>query len=66
MANPENPATKTCPNCGATVPREAKQCPQCGQPLPANGSNWFKNLTATEIFLLVLGGIMLAIGLVAL
>ncbi|WP_299758794.1 zinc-ribbon domain-containing protein [uncultured Pontibacter sp.] len=66
MATPETPTTKVCPNCGATVPRKTKQCPECGQLLATPKPEWFKNLTPVEIFLLVLGGIMLAIGFVAL
>ncbi|AKD02837.1 hypothetical protein PKOR_06485 [Pontibacter korlensis] len=66
MASPETPATKTCPNCGAEVLLRTKQCPGCGQLLANPKPQWFKDLTATEIFLLILGSIMLAIGLVAL
>jgi len=65
MADPEDPHTKTCPNCGAVVARKVKQCPNCGQLLATPGTKWFQNLTPTEIFLLILGSIMLAIGLVA-
>lgn len=66
MAGPAPYTTKTCPNCGATVPASAAQCPECGTQLQPNGKNWLKSLNATEIFLLVIGSIMLMIALVAL
>ncbi len=40
-------------------------CPECGEPLQTNGTPWYSNLTPTEVFLMILGSIMLAIGLVA-
>ncbi|WP_460880872.1 hypothetical protein [Pontibacter rugosus] len=39
--------------------------PQLRPLLSTPRSKWMKNLTPTEIFLLILGSIMLAIGLVA-
>ncbi|MBC5994166.1 zinc-ribbon domain-containing protein [Pontibacter cellulosilyticus] len=57
---------KICPTCGATVPQEAKQCPECGSELPVENKEWYKNLTPTEVFLLILGSIMLMIAVVAL
>ncbi|MFD2999820.1 zinc ribbon domain-containing protein [Pontibacter toksunensis] len=60
---------KTCPNCGELVPIKTKHCPHCGQILGGSSKstqNWFKALTPTEIFLLILGSIMLAVFLVAL
>jgi rRNA maturation endonuclease Nob1 len=55
-----------CTNCGEEVLRDAKKCPQCGMDLPKQGDlHWFKNLNPAEIFLLILGSIMLLIGLVA-
>ncbi|MFD2513969.1 zinc-ribbon domain-containing protein [Pontibacter locisalis] len=57
---------RTCPNCGTEIPAEAQVCPNCGEPLPPQSAKaWFKNLNAAEIFLLILGSIMLLIGLVA-
>ncbi|MHA6248620.1 zinc-ribbon domain-containing protein [Pontibacter sp. CAU 1760] len=65
----ENRNPKTCPNCGEAVPAGAKQCPNCGQLLgsePGQKPKWFKTLTPTELFLLVLGSLMLGVFLVAL
>ncbi|MBW7466274.1 putative amidophosphoribosyltransferase [Pontibacter aydingkolensis] len=63
---PRTEQTKICPACGATVPEAATQCPACGEPLaPVEKRAWYKTLTPTEIFLLILGSIMLMIGLVA-
>ncbi|WP_299818469.1 zinc-ribbon domain-containing protein [uncultured Pontibacter sp.] len=64
MARPE--ILNTCPTCGATVPEGVRQCPSCGEVLPVKTKAWYKNLTPTEIFLLILGSIMLMVGLVAL
>ena len=69
MATPDDELMKTCPNCGELVPIKTKQCPNCGQILGGRNrykQNWFKELTPTEIFLLILGTIMLAVFLVAL
>jgi len=69
MTAPEEKKTKTCPNCGEVVPLQTKQCPNCGQLLGGSSrqrQNWLKQLTPTEIFLLVLGSIMLGVFLVAL
>ena len=33
MEKKEELSTKTCPNCGITVPANAKYCPNCGTPL---------------------------------
>lgn len=67
MAVPEDKRLVTCPHCGKEVPSDLKRCPNCGQYLPKQRKKWFtlKGLTPTEIFLLILGSIMLAIGLVA-
>ncbi|RIJ37663.1 zinc-ribbon domain-containing protein [Pontibacter oryzae] len=65
MATPQNTPPKNCPACGASVPANATQCPECGAALPPKSKNWFRNLTPTEIFLMVIGLIMLSIGLVA-
>jgi uncharacterized paraquat-inducible protein A len=56
--------TVTCPNCDAIVPA-GPVCENCGQPLPQRKWYSLKGLNAAEIFLLVLGMIMLMIGLVA-
>jgi predicted RNA-binding Zn-ribbon protein involved in translation (DUF1610 family) len=69
MAAPESNKMKTCPNCGEVVPVRTKQCPNCGQLLggrSGQSKKWIKELTATEIFLLILGSIMLTVFLVAL
>lgn len=68
MALPEDKKTITCPHCGNEVLFGTKKCPNCGQYLPRQRKKWFslKDLTPTEIFLLILGSIMVAIGLVAL
>lgn len=69
MAAPDNTLMKTCPNCGEVVPVKTKVCPNCGQILGGRSKhkqNWFKELTPTEIFLLILGSIMLGVFLVAL
>lgn len=68
MALPEDKTLITCPHCGKEVPSKLKRCPNCGQHLPKQRKKWFnlKGLTPVEIFLLILGSIMLAIGLVAL
>lgn len=69
MAAPEDKKMKTCPNCGETVPLRAKQCPNCGQLLGGSSRqnrHWLRTLTPTEIFLLVLGSLMLGVFLVAL
>ncbi|GHA64406.1 zinc-ribbon domain-containing protein [Pontibacter akesuensis] len=66
MADSEIPKTKICPNCGAEVPLREKQCPVCGQLLATSNFKWLKDLGPLEIFLLILGSIMLAIGFVAL
>ncbi|MCC9138513.1 hypothetical protein ACFSKU_07905 [Pontibacter silvestris] len=69
MASNQNTTNKTviCPHCGREVP-PVKRCPHCGQILPKpekmNGKKY--KLTPVEIFLLVLGGIMLSVALVAL
>ena len=68
-AAPDEKKMKTCPNCGEVVPLKTKVCPNCGQILGGrskNTQNWFKELTPTEIFLLILGTIMLGVFLVAL
>ncbi|WP_394351777.1 zinc-ribbon domain-containing protein [Pontibacter pamirensis] len=68
MVAPEK-KMKTCPNCGEIVPVKTKVCPNCGQILGGRNKfnqSWFKTLTPTEIFLLVLGSIMLGVFLVAL
>lgn len=60
--------TKTviCPHCGREVP-PAKRCPHCGQILPKQKKDRKKyKLTPVEIFLLVIGAIMLGVALVAL
>ncbi len=65
----EDKNTRTCPNCGEAVPAGAKQCPNCGQVLgsePGTKRHWFKSLTPTELFLLVIGTLMLGVFLVAL
>jgi len=58
----------TCPHCKAEVQAGIRQCPICGQYLPRERKPLFsfKNLTPTEIFLLILGSVMLLIGVVAL
>jgi predicted amidophosphoribosyltransferase len=68
MAVPEDKALITCPHCGKEVSPSLKRCSYCGQYLPQQNKKWFslKGLTPTEIFLLILGSIMLAIGLIAL
>jgi RNA polymerase subunit RPABC4/transcription elongation factor Spt4 len=68
MALPEEKTLVACPHCGKEVPAELKRCPNCGQHLPKKKrEQWFslKGLTPTEVFLLILGSIMLLIGLVA-
>ncbi|PRY15024.1 zinc ribbon protein [Pontibacter ummariensis] len=58
----------TCPNCKRLVPASDKRCPYCGEYLPQPEKEWkfnFSDLTAGEIFLIVLGTIMLLVGLVA-
>ncbi len=65
MNQPEKPEqTVTCPNCQAVVPA-GPLCENCGQPLPARKWYSLKGLNAAEIFLLILGSIMLLVGLVA-
>ena len=68
MAAPDDKKMKTCPNCGEVVPIKTKVCPNCGQILGSRRYKqpWIKELTATEIFLIILGSIMLAVFLVAL
>ncbi|WP_439880870.1 zinc-ribbon domain-containing protein [Pontibacter sp. MBLB2868] len=58
-------STVICPHCGARVPAGEQRCPVCGKPLPQGKRAWLRNLNAAEIFLLILGSIMLLIGLVA-
>ncbi|MCJ8163746.1 zinc-ribbon domain-containing protein [Pontibacter sp. E15-1] len=68
MPIPHENQTRTCPNCGEPVPPGAKQCPSCGQVLgtgPRSRWWWLKSLTPTEIFLLVIGSLMLSVFLVA-
>lgn len=61
---PEN--TIICPHCGQEVPH-VKRCPNCGQFLPrAEKAKWkMPKMTPVEIFLAILGSIMLLVGLVA-
>lgn len=68
MALPEDKIKVTCPHCKKEVPADLKRCPNCGQHLPKQRKQWFslKGLTPVEIFLVVLGSIMLAVGFVAL
>ena len=33
-AAPAAPATRSCPHCGHSIPKQAKFCPECGQQLP--------------------------------
>lgn len=69
MTAPDEKKMKTCPNCGEEVPLRTKQCPNCGQLLGGSSKQnrrWLKTLTPTEIFLLVLGSLMLTVFLVAL
>ena len=69
MPVPDEKKIKTCPHCGETVPLRTKQCPNCGQLLgsaPDGQRHWLRTLTPTEIFLLVLGSLMLTVFLVAL
>ncbi|MBQ7318688.1 MAG: SPFH domain-containing protein [Clostridia bacterium] len=33
-AAPAAPATRSCPHCGQSIPKQAKFCPECGQQLP--------------------------------
>ena len=70
MADPEKEVKPliTCPHCGQKVERYTKRCPNCGQYLPrAKREKWWdiSKLTPVEIFLLILGSLMLLIGLVA-
>ncbi|TPE45578.1 hypothetical protein [Pontibacter mangrovi] len=58
--------SKNCPGCGATLPPYADTCPTCGMRQPPSQTSWIKRLSPVEVFLLILGSIMLAIGLVAL
>lgn len=68
MAVPDEKKMKTCPNCGEIVPIKTKVCPNCGQILGGRRykQKWIKDLTPTEIFLIILGSIMLGVFLVAL
>lgn len=56
----------TCPHCGQEVLHK-KRCPNCGQYLLKREKKKWKmpELTPTEIFLAILGSIMLMVGLVA-
>jgi uncharacterized paraquat-inducible protein A len=58
--------TIVCPHCGQEVPHK-NRCPNCGQYLPRREKKKWKipKMTPTEIFLAILGFIMLMIGLVA-
>lgn len=69
MPAPVEKKMKNCPNCGESVPLRTKQCPNCGQLLGGSSRmqrHWMRTLTPTEIFLLVLGSLMLGVFLVAL
>ena len=55
MTAPDEKKKKTCPNCGQLLGGSSKQ-----------SRHWLKTLTPTEIFLLVLGSLMLTVFLVAL
>ncbi|WP_125185100.1 zinc ribbon domain-containing protein [Botryobacter ruber] len=59
--------TIKCPHCGREVP-PAKLCPYCGQYLPKRKKAAWKmpKMTPAEIFLAILGTIVLAVALVAL
>ncbi|MEJ8802560.1 zinc-ribbon domain-containing protein [Pontibacter sp. H249] len=63
MSSPDQ--IQICKVCGARVAAEKQVCPKCGSPLPEHKIAWYKNLTPTEIFLLILGSIMLMVALVA-
>ncbi|WP_187270225.1 hypothetical protein [Pontibacter qinzhouensis] len=56
-----------CPHCSREVPI-AKRCPHCGQILPKPKKKSWKTykLTPVEIFLAILGTVVLLIALVAL
>ncbi|MER2997447.1 zinc-ribbon domain-containing protein [Pontibacter populi] len=55
----------TCPHCGTELPAGSTVCTNCGKPLPERKWYSLKGLNAAEIFLLILGSLMLLIGLVA-
>lgn len=63
--NSEKSKIIICPHCGTeTAPQ--KRCPSCGQILPRTTSKWkIPKMNAAEIFLAILGAIILLIGLVA-
>ena len=61
----DNNSTIVCPHCGTEQPAGTIVCSACGKPLPVKKWYSLKGLNAAEIFLLILGILMLLIGLVA-
>ncbi|MBB6609554.1 zinc-ribbon domain-containing protein [Pontibacter sp. Tf4] len=57
--------TAQCASCHAVLPAGAALCPNCGAPVKKNKWYSLKGLNAAEIFLMILGGMMLLVGLVA-
>ncbi|MBC5774554.1 zinc ribbon domain-containing protein [Pontibacter sp. KCTC 32443] len=54
-----------CPSCGAKLPAGTKVCPVCGNAISTRKWYRLKGLNPAEIFLMILGALMLLIGLVA-
>jgi len=40
---------KTCPNCGADVPRNARACPECGSDENSGWGDEARHATATDL-----------------
>jgi len=71
MDTPENETKPLiiCPHCGQQMERYTKRCPNCGQYLPrTRKEKWWNmsKLTPVEVFLFILGSLMLLIAVVAL
>ncbi|MBJ6117603.1 zinc ribbon domain-containing protein [Pontibacter sp. BT310] len=61
----DNISTIVCAHCGTEVPAGTTVCTTCGKPIPQKKWYSLKGLNAAEIFLAVLGALMLLVGLVA-
>ncbi|NDK54838.1 zinc-ribbon domain-containing protein [Pontibacter fetidus] len=59
------PLPVICPACGVQLPAGTTVCTSCHTPLPTKKWYSLKGLNPAEIFLLILGALMLLIGLVA-